>query len=143
MLHITSFLSAIIVGEYSTALVFNFALISTFFKSKYAIYLIYLPLILFINIKLFASTAYLLFFVNFVMLIYFTYRNNLLIKTTEVLLFFIYFIFLTIGYNIFEGFIYQIYIDTPIYDKENPIDILSTAVLILLNFLLFLILGYL
>lgn len=140
--HLFLSLSLIWIGEYSTLFVLQLAFVFTFLKNKKIFYLLYIPMVFFVLIKLFASSVYLLYFFNLLFLFYFLYKNELLLSQEELLILSIYMTILYGLYRYFEDELYYLYLSLETDDKINHIFDEVVIVLTLLHLIIFLILGY-
>jgi hypothetical protein len=141
-LHFGMGLSLLLIGQYSLLLVLQFAFIFTFFKGKNILYLIYIPLMFFALLKLFASAFYLLYFFNLLFLYSFLYIYNYLLSLKELVLFTLYMIFTYGMYDYLDEDIYALYISSGLDDKVDHIFDEVALFLLLLHIFIFMILGY-
>lgn len=141
-LHIVFTLSLLFVGEYLLVIIFQAAFISTFLNNKKIFYLLHIPIFFFALAKIFASSSYLLYFINLVFLFIFLDKNELLFSWKELLMWSFYISFLYMGYFYLEETLYDFYI---LLNVENKVNHLFTDVLFLLtllHLLIFVILRY-
>jgi hypothetical protein len=135
-------LSLFVTGEYSLLLVAQAAFVSTLANHKKILYLLYLPMIFFALLKLFASSVYLLYFFNLTFVFYFLYQKELLLSLKELAVFTLYMFFLYGMYRYLENDIYTLYISSEIEDKVNHLFDEVVIFLTLLHIFIFIILGY-
>ena len=141
-LHIILSCSLYFIGEYTLALLLQFVFISTFFKNKKKFYLLYMPMFFLALVKIFASSVYLLYFINLIFLFNYLDKNALLLSMHELLWWSFYMAFLYFGYISLHEQIYDVYILQNIQDKVNHLFMDIVFLLTLLHILIFVILGY-
>lgn len=141
-LHLLLSGALLFVGEYSVLLLLQAAFLSTFFNNKKIFYLLYMPIIFFALVKIFASSLYSLYFINLFFLFFFLEKNELLLSWWELLVWSLYMLLLYATYIVFEEQIYDVYIMQNLQDKVNHLFWDVVLVLTLLHVLIFVILGY-
>ncbi|DAB29869.1 MAG TPA: hypothetical protein CFH84_07425 [Sulfurimonas sp. UBA12504] len=141
-LHIGLSCSLFFIGEYTLDLVLQLVFVSTFFKNKKLFYLFYMPMFFLALVKIFASTFYLLYFINLFFLFKYLEKSELLLSIKELFLWSVYMASIYLGYISLDAQIYAMYILQNIQDKVNHLFIDVVFILALLHILIFVILGY-
>ncbi len=134
--------SLFFIGEYTLTLILQTVFIIIFFKSKFFIYISYIPIILFGLIKLFASTTYLLYFVNLFVFLYLLYKSDNILTLQELVIFSLYLSGLYFIYLSTSELRYDIYLYFDITDRVNSIHSEIIYMLSFLHLLILFFMGY-
>ena len=130
------------VGELSVLLVFQLIIIIMFLKPKWLLLYLYVPMLFFILIKLFASSFYLLYFIALGASLCLTVHYKLLYSFQRLLLYSIYLLFLQSIFSNFEYFFYEVYIELEISDSVYFISDRVVGILMFEHLFILFILGY-
>ena len=130
------------IGEFSTLLVFQLIFIIMFLKPKETLLYLYLPMLFFILIKLFASSFYLLYFIALGASLCFILHNKLLYSLKKLLLYSSYLLLFHSIFSNFEYFFYELYIELEISDSIYFISDRVVGILMIEHLFILFILGY-
>jgi hypothetical protein len=137
LFHVIASFSLLFIGEYSTAISLQFVFILSLFSLKKAFYFIYLPLIHYSLLKIFASGYYLIYFFDFFALMYILQTAKTGLSRIELYLFMLYIAVLYAAYFSLKENIYDMYIMIDINDKVNYISSEISYILSLIHILIF------
>jgi hypothetical protein len=139
--HTTISISLYLVGEYITLISLQILFFTIFLKWKYSIYLFYLPLLLLSLTELFASSIYILYFLNLTIFFIFLYKNSALKSIKEFIIYALYLFGLFSLLIYYEDFFYEISLDINITDKINSISIEVIYILNMLHLIILYLIG--
>ena len=132
-------LSLLFVGEYTTALFFQIFLLGIFFSNRILLYIFYIPLLLFILLKFFATLYYPLYFLNLISMIMLVYMKDIIISVKMSMPYMVYLLGLFFIYDFLSEERYEFYLDLNIVDSVhssfNEVGLILTLlhILILVN----------
>lgn len=138
--HLVFSLSLIFIGEYTTTL-FIQSIYLLSLNNRFFIYL-YIPMLHFGLVKLFASSYYPLYFLNIFILLLLLKKEELEIEGKKILFFLLSIVFIYFITWKFDEFIYDIYLFLNIDDKINSISYEVVISLIFLHLLILFIYGF-
>lgn len=140
LIYLSVTLSLVYVGEYSSALVFQFVFLLSFYKKL--LYFIYLPFLHLALVKIFSSMVYPLYFLSLFIVFFWFYSENNRYSLKTILFFLICLIGFFLTYLYFEDYVYELYIFTNIEDTINYIDEITFYILTLLHTLILFFLNF-
>ena len=111
-------------------------------KIRYIYYIIYLPVLSLALILLFASSFYILYFTNLLLILYSLYKSENIMTLRELFIFINYMIFLSLVYKYFEELRYKFYLDINIVDTIYYIDLTTIYLLTSLHIIILFFMGY-
>ena len=134
-------LSLLSVGEYTMAIFMQFLFLITF-KSEFLYKFFYLVVILFVLVKLFASTLYILYFFNLFLFIYTLYKEKVFFYVRSYFLFIFNLLFIATIYIALDEMRYELYLWLNITDVVNSINTKVIYLLTSLHLIILFIMGY-
>ena len=142
LLQLSLSLSLLYIGAYTTTIVLFIAYIFSFIKIRYIDYMLYLAIVSLVLVEIFASSFYILYFINLFLVLYYLYKSQNIMTPFELSIFIVYMLFLRYLYNYFEEFRYELYLDLNIVDRLYGIDAASIYLLSSLHILVLFFMGY-
>lgn len=139
VLHVSLTLSLLFIGEYTTLLLLQLALL--FLYNKF-FYYFYLPFVHFVLLKLFGSLLYPLYFFALAMVIYTIYKEQKSISKENVGMLSLVYILLFALYSNFKEKLYDLYIELDINDTVHYISADVVYALTLLHLFIFFFLTF-
>jgi len=130
------------IGEFSTFYIFQLIYLLTFTKKKEILLYVYLPMLFFILIKLFASSFYLFYLLGLGTSICYILHYKLLYSVKNLLMYILYLGLLYTLFVNFEYLWYEIYIELNFNDSVYFISNEVMSILICEHLFILLILGY-
>jgi len=141
-LHTLLSLSLLAIAEYLTLMVLQIMATALFGEKKLFIYLLYIPMIFLILVKIFSSEIYTLYFFNLLIFLYYLCKTQNILTIKELLLFILYLGFMSIVYLNMDEYIYELTLFLDINENIIYLNSEVTYFLICIHIIILLFMSY-